>query len=55
MLGWLVPLIGLIWCLGRILYAAGYVADANRRHLGFAICIFSVLISMSATTCRICS
>jgi len=22
----------------------GYVADAERRHVGFAICIFSVLI-----------
>ena len=42
--GWLPPIIGLIWCLGRVLYAAGYVADANRRHIGFAICIFSVLI-----------
>lgn len=42
--GWAPPLIGLIWCLGRISYAAGYFADANRRHIGFAICIFSVLI-----------
>jgi glutathione S-transferase len=42
--GWIPAIIGLVWCLGRILYAAGYVADANRRHLGFAICIFSVLI-----------
>jgi uncharacterized membrane protein YecN with MAPEG domain len=42
--GWLPPVIGLVWCLGRILYAAGYAADANRRHLGFTICIFSVLI-----------
>jgi len=42
--GWLVPIIGLAWCLGRIFYAAGYVADAERRHVGFAICMFSVLI-----------
>ena len=42
--GWAPPIIGLIWCLGRIFYAVGYVADANRRHIGFAICIFSVLI-----------
>src|SRR5215475_7430872 len=42
--GWAVPIIGLVWCLGRIFYAAGYVADADRRHLGFAICIFAVLI-----------
>ena len=42
--GWVPPAIGLVWCLGRIFYAAGYVADAERRHLGFAICMFSVLI-----------
>jgi uncharacterized membrane protein YecN with MAPEG domain len=44
--GWAPPIIGLIWCLGRIFYAAGYVADAERRHLGFAVCMFSVLILM---------
>jgi uncharacterized membrane protein YecN with MAPEG domain len=38
------PIIGLIWCLGRIAYAVGYTADANRRHVGFAVCIFSVFI-----------
>ncbi len=42
--GWVPPIIGLVWCLGRIFYAVGYIADANRRHIGFAICIFSVLI-----------
>lgn len=42
--GWVPPVIGLIWCLGRIAYAVGYMADASRRHIGFAICIFSVLI-----------
>jgi len=42
--GWAPPIIGLVWCLGRIFYAAGYAANAERRHLGFAICIFAVLI-----------
>jgi uncharacterized membrane protein YecN with MAPEG domain len=42
--GWIPPAIGLIWCLGRIIFAAGYIADANKRHLGFAISILSVLI-----------
>jgi uncharacterized membrane protein YecN with MAPEG domain len=42
--GWAPPIIGLVWCLGRIAYAVGYMADANRRHVGFGICIFSVFI-----------
>jgi uncharacterized membrane protein YecN with MAPEG domain len=42
--GWLPPVIGLIWCLGRIAYAAGYMSDAGRRHLGFTICMLSVLL-----------
>jgi uncharacterized membrane protein YecN with MAPEG domain len=42
--GWAPPIIGLVWCLGRIAYAVGYMSDASRRHVGFAICIFAVLI-----------
>ena len=41
--GWVPPIIGLVWCLGRLIYAIGYMADAKKRHIGFAICIFSVL------------
>ena len=44
--GWIPPIIGLVWCLGRIFYAVGYVADADRRHLGFLICILSVFALM---------
>jgi glutathione S-transferase len=42
--GWAPPFIGLVWCLGRIAYAVGYMSDASRRHVGFGICIFSVFI-----------
>jgi glutathione S-transferase len=42
--GWVPPVIGLAWCLGRIAYAVGYMSDASRRHIGFAICMFAVLI-----------
>jgi glutathione S-transferase len=41
--GWIPPIIGLIWCLGRIAFAVGYVQAAEKRHIGFAISIFSVL------------
>jgi len=42
--GWAPPIIGLVWCLGRIVYAAGYMFDASRRHIGFLICILSVFV-----------
>ena len=41
--GWVPPIIGLVWCLGRVIYAAGYVKAAERRHLGFGISMLSVI------------
>ena len=41
--GWVPPIIGFVWCLGRIIFAAGYMKSAEKRHIGFAISIFSVL------------
>ena len=42
--GWGPPIIGLIWCLGRIIYALGYSRDAGARLPGFALTIFPTLI-----------
>jgi glutathione S-transferase len=41
MIGWVVPAIGLVWCIGRILFALGYLTDPEKRHLGFSIAVFS--------------
>ena len=41
--GWLVPLIGLCWCLGRVLFAFGYMAEPKKRGPGFVISVFSSL------------
>jgi glutathione S-transferase len=41
--GWVPPIIGLVWCLGRVLFAVGYMSSAQKRHIGFAISILSVL------------
>jgi glutathione S-transferase len=41
--GWAPPVIGLIWCLGRIMFAAGYMQAAEKRHLGFRISMLSML------------
>jgi uncharacterized membrane protein YecN with MAPEG domain len=43
-IGWLVPLIGLCWCIGRILYAAGYMAEPRKRELGFGISVISSIL-----------
>ena len=41
--GWPAPAIGLVWCLGRIVYAVGYMSAPGRRHFGFAISMFATL------------
>jgi len=42
--GWIPPVIGLIWCLGRIVFVLGYkAANPGGRYPGFAIAIFSTL------------
>ena len=48
--GWAPPIVGLLWCLGRILFWIGYAADSNRRHTGFTISILSVLILVVLAT-----
>ena len=43
--GWIVPAIGLIWCVGRILFALGYKAiKPQARAPGFALTILSTLV-----------
>ncbi len=35
--GWLPATLGFVWCLGRIIYAMGYMAAAEKRGTGFVI------------------
>lgn len=35
--GWIPPLLGLIWVIGRVIYMVGYSAAADKRSLGFSI------------------
>ena len=41
--GYLAPGFGLIWLVGRILYASGYMANPAKRSLGFNIGAAAVL------------
>jgi glutathione S-transferase len=43
--GWAPPIIGLIWCVGRILFALGYKAiKPSARGPGFALTILATLV-----------
>src|ERR1700742_1105622 len=35
--GWIPAALGLVWCIGRVIYAIGYMKEANKRGPGFAI------------------
>jgi glutathione S-transferase len=35
--GYLAPGLGLVWIIGRVLYASGYMAEAAKRSSGFLI------------------
>jgi glutathione S-transferase len=41
--GWVPPLLGLVWCIGRITYSFVY-GNAKQRFPGFALTIFPTLI-----------
>lgn len=41
---WVAAALGLVWILGRILYANGYVADPSKRSMGFLIQAVATLI-----------
>ena len=40
---WLPAALAAIWTLGRILYANGYMADPERRSLGFRVGSFAIV------------
>ena len=35
--GWIPAALGLVWCLARVMYAIGYMQEANKRGPGFGI------------------
>jgi len=43
-LAWLPALLGLAWVVGRLLYMTGYMADPDKRGLGFGIASVAQLL-----------
>ncbi|HEY4113780.1 MAG TPA: MAPEG family protein [Rhizomicrobium sp.] len=41
--GWLPPLFGLVWIIGRILYMTGYMAAPEKRETGFMIAAIALI------------
>jgi glutathione S-transferase len=44
--GWIPAALGLVWCVGRVMYAIGYMKEANKRGPGFAIASIATLALM---------
>jgi glutathione S-transferase len=41
--GWIPAALGVVWCVGRVLYAIGYIQEASKRGPGFAIAALASL------------
>ena len=42
--GWIPPILGAVWCLGRIVYVMGYDSAAEKRLPGFIISQLSIVV-----------
>jgi uncharacterized membrane protein YecN with MAPEG domain len=45
---------GLVWIIGRVLYALGYWRDASKRGLGFLIAALATLVLLVGGTVAFC-
>ena len=43
LVGWLVPAVGLLWLIGRVVYMQGYMRDPDKRETGFTIAAIAML------------
>lgn len=41
--GWIPAALGVVWCVGRVLYAIGYMKEADKRGPGFGIAALASL------------
>ncbi len=41
--GWAPPVLGLAWCVGRVVYGIGYMTDPKKRYPGYLITALATL------------
>jgi uncharacterized membrane protein YecN with MAPEG domain len=44
--GWLPAALGLVWCIGRIMYMQGYMAAPEKRSTGYLISALPMLVNL---------
>lgn len=42
--GWVPPIVGLVWCLGRVMYAVGYMNQPEKRYPGYMVSVLAALV-----------
>jgi glutathione S-transferase len=43
---WLPAVLGLVWCIGRIMYMQGYMAAPEKRSMGYLISALPMLVNL---------
>jgi len=44
--GWLPAVLGLIWCIGRVIFMQAYMAAPEKRSIGFGISTLPMLVNL---------
>ena len=46
LMAWLPPVLGVVWCIGRLIYMQGYMAAPEKRGTGSLISSLSMLVNL---------
>jgi glutathione S-transferase len=45
-MGWLPAVLGLVWCIGRVIYMQGYMAAPEKRSTGYLISALPMVVNL---------